>query len=96
MLEAINSSALTKLLAIVFIFLCLIASLVVIVVYLVVYRLDPPQYVTGIVYAGLAASINILGMHIGAVTMSNGASQATAAMPSLPPITKVSGHAEAN
>lgn len=91
MIEAINSSALTKLLAIVFIFLCLVASLVVIVVYLVAYRLDPPQYVTGIVYAGLAASINILGMHIGAVTMSNGASQATASMPTLPAITKISG-----
>jgi hypothetical protein len=96
MLEAINSSALTKLLAIVFIFLCLVASLTVIVTYLVAYRLDPPQYVTGIVYAGLAASINILGMHIGAVTMSNGASQAAAAMPSLPPITRLTGHAETN
>jgi O-antigen/teichoic acid export membrane protein len=96
MIEAINSSALTKLLAILFIFFSLIAALVVIVVYLIVFKTDPPRYVEGIVYLGLAASINTLGVHIGAVTMGNGASQAAAAMPSLPPITRVSGHAEAN
>jgi hypothetical protein len=90
MIEAINSSALTKLMAIVFIFFCLLAALAIVVVYLCTYRSDPPQYVIGIIYAGLAASINILGVHIGAVTQSNGASQATSAMPSLPPITKVS------
>jgi hypothetical protein len=91
MLEAINSSALTKLLAIVFVFLCLIASLVVIVVYLCFYRIDPPQYIIGVIYAGLASSISILGVHVGAVTISNGASQAAASMPILPAITKISG-----
>lgn len=96
MLEAINSSALTKLLAIVFVFLCLIASLVVIVIYLCIYRMDPPQYIIGVIYAGLASSISILGVHVGAVTISNGASQATASMPSLPPITRLTGHAETN
>jgi hypothetical protein len=95
MLEAINSSALTKLLAVVFIFLCLLASLVVIVVYLCFYRVDPPQYIIGVIYAGLASSISILGVHVGAVTMGNGASQATDAMPTLPPITKVSGNSQA-
>jgi hypothetical protein len=95
MLEAINSSALTKLLAIVFIFLSLIAALFVIVVYLIAYRVDPPQYVENIVYIGIAASINMLGVHLGATTMGNGASQAAAAMPSLPPITKVSGNSNA-
>jgi len=96
MLEAINSSALTKLLAIVFIFFSLIAALFVIVIYLVAYRVDPPQYVESVVYIGLAAAINILGVHLGAVTQSNGASQAAAAMPTLPPITKVSGNAQTN
>lgn len=91
MLEFINSSALTKLLAIVFIFFCLLASLAVVVVYLCIYRVDPPQYIIGVIYAGLASSISILGVHVGAVTMGNGASQATLAMPSLPPITRVSG-----
>lgn len=95
MTEAINSSALTKLLAIVFIFLSLIAALVVIMWYLIGYRVDPPQYVENIVYIGLAAAINILGVHLGAVTMSNGASQAAATMPSLPPITKVQGTIDA-
>lgn len=90
MLEAINSSALTKLLAIVFIFFCLLAALGIIVVYLCVYKTDPPQYVIGIIYAGLAASINILGVHIGAVTQSNGSAQAMSVVPSLP-VTKVSG-----
>ena len=85
MIEAINSSALTKLLAIVFIFFCLIASLTVVVVYLCFYRMDPPQYVTGIVWAGLAASINILGVHVGAVTSTA----------SLPPITKMTGAVDA-
>ena len=84
MLEAINSSAMTKLMAILFIFLSLVASLVVIVAYLVAYRTDPPQYVENIVYIGLAASINMLGVHIGAVT-------STAALPPLPPVTKMSG-----
>lgn len=84
MLEAINSSALTKLMAILFIFLSLLAALFVIVMYLVVYKQPPPEYVNGIVYAGLAASINILGVHIGAVT-------STAALPLLPPVTKMSG-----
>ena len=91
MLEAINSSAMTKLMAIIFIFMSLLAALFVIVVYLVMYRINPPEYVNGIVYAGLAASINILGVHIGAVTQSNGASQAASVMPVLPPITKVQG-----
>lgn len=94
MLEAINSSAMTKLLAIIFIFLSLVAALFVIVFYLIAYRIDPPQYVESIVYIGLAAAINTLGVHLGAVTSLTGASQATAAMPSLPPITKVSGAME--
>lgn len=87
MLEAINSSAMTKLMAILFIFLSLVASLVVIVAYLVAYRTDPPQYVENIVYIGLAASINMLGVHIGAVT-------STSALPSLPPVTKMTGVVE--
>ena len=95
MLEAINSSALTKLLSILFIFFVLIAALVVIVWYLIAFRVDPPRYVEGLVYMGLAASINMLGVHIGAVTMSNGASQAAANMPTLPPLTKVSGNSNA-
>lgn len=94
MLEAINSSALTKLLAIIFVFLCLLSCLFVIVVYLCVYRVDPPQYIIGVIYAGLASSISILGVHVGAVTMGNGASQATAAMPSLPTITKITGNSQ--
>lgn len=91
MLELINSSALTKLLAILFIFLSLIAALIVIVWYLIFFRVDPPQYVENIVYIGLAAAINTLGVHLGAVTQSNGASQAAANMPTLPTITKISG-----
>ena len=84
MLELINSSALTKLLSIVFIFLSLVAALFVIIVYLCVYRVDPPPYVESIVYLGLAASINMLGVHVGAVT-------STANLPSLPPVTKMTG-----
>lgn len=76
MLEAINSSALTKLMAIIFIFLSLVTCLFVIAVYLVMYRTTPPDYINNVVYAGLAASINMLGVHIGAVTQSNGVSQA--------------------
>jgi hypothetical protein len=91
MLEAINSSALTKLLAILFIFFSLIAALTVIVWYLIAFRTEPPQYVENIVYIGLAAAINTLGVHLGAVTQANGASQAAASMPVLPAITKISG-----
>lgn len=93
MQDMINSSALTKLLAILFIFFTLVASLIVVVVYLCSYRTDPPQYVTGMIYAGLAASINILGVHIGAVTQATGIQQARDAIPSLPPITEAQAHA---
>ena len=76
MLEAINSSALTKLMAIIFIFLSLVTCLFVIAIYLVMYQKNPPDYINNVVYAGLAASINMLGVHLGAVTQSNGATQA--------------------
>ncbi len=75
MLELINSSALTKFMAIVFVFLCLVTALIVLTVYLCDFKSDPPQYVTGILYAGIAASINILGVHIGAVTSLQGGKQ---------------------
>ncbi len=91
MIELVNSSTLTKLLAALFLFFCLITGLVIVAVYACFYRIDPPQYITGIIYAGLAASINILGVHMGAVTASSGQKQLIEAMPTLPPITKIEG-----
>jgi len=91
MIEIVNSSVLTKLLAALFLFICLTTGMIIVFVYVCIYRTDPPQYITGIIYAGLAASINILGVHMGAVTASSGQKQLIEAMPALPPITKIEG-----
>lgn len=77
--QFIASSNLTKLLAIVFLFLVLIASLA-IAVYDTFVNIPINPYVTAILGAGLGAAINVLGIHQGAVT----ASGATGPLPQLP------------
>jgi len=70
MLEYINSSALTKLLAILFIFMSLIVALVVVTVDLLVTKTEPPQYVYYFIFIGLGASIKTLGVNLGVSSVS--------------------------
>ncbi len=58
-----------------FVFLCLISALVVYVVYLLFFKIEPPTIVGNVLYIGLTSSISILGVHIGisgAITAQKG------------------------
>ena len=83
MTNFVNSSALTKLLAAVFIFILLLAA-VGIAIFDTVQRLAVPDYIVGLIEGGLLASATILGVHLGGVQTL--AAQTQNVSTSLPPV----------
>ncbi len=66
MIEFINSSALTKLLANVFVF-CVLTCALAIASYDTINNIAVNPYVATLIGGGLTYAINVLGMHIGGV-----------------------------
>jgi hypothetical protein len=89
MTNFINSSALTKLLANLFIFFVLIAA-VGIAVYDTANNLPVNSYITGLIGGGMTYAVGILGVHIGGVqalqSQQSNANQILAAAVTLPPV----------
>ncbi len=82
MTEFVNSSALTKLLAAVFIFTLLVAGII-IAIFDTVNHVALPDYIVGLLEGGLLASATILGVHLGSVQTLNAQNHISQQLPAI-------------